>query len=89
MVGRVEVQDAAGAPLGAVAEDPLAELGPRVDALDARVLHAELGITQEPDAVVVAEEHPRAEHALLDGVAVDEEPVLAVGIGGEAGGRAD
>ena len=74
--------------LGA-AEHLLAELGAWVDALDARVLHAELRIAQEPDAVVVAEEHPRAEQALLDGVVLDEEPVLAVGIGGEAGARAD
>ena len=77
VVGRIEVEDAAGAPLGAVAEHLLPELGARVDALDARVLHAELRITQEPDAVVVAEEHPRAEQALLDGVLLDEQPVLA------------
>ena len=85
VVGRIEVEDAAGSPLGAVAEHLLAELGAWVDALDARVLHAELRITQEPDAVVVAEEHPRTEQALLHGVVLDEEPVLAVRICGESG----
>ena len=72
VVGRVDVEDAAGAPLCPLAEDPLPELGTRVHARDARVLHAERRITQEPDAVVVAEEHPRAEQALLDRVAGHE-----------------
>ena len=36
VVGGIDVEDAAGAPLGPVAEDLLPELGPRVGALDAR-----------------------------------------------------
>ena len=55
VVGRVEVEDAAGAPLRPARRGPARgarPAGSRPSTL--RVLHAELRVAQEPDAVVVA-----------------------------------
>ena len=84
VVGRVEVQDLVGAPLRAVAEDLLADLGPRVAADDAAVLHAEARVAQQPDGVVVAEQRPQAERRLLHRIARRELGELRVRVLGEA-----
>ena len=58
VVGRVDVEDALRAALGAIAEDLVAQLGPRVPPGNGAVLDAEQRGAQEADAVVVAEQHP-------------------------------
>ena len=85
VIGRIDVEHAAGAPLGPLTEHLLPQLGAWVRALDRVVLDAELGVTEEPEAVVVAEQHPGPERALLHRVLLEQEPVLGVRVLGEAG----
>ncbi len=84
MVGRVEVEDPPGAPLGPVPEDLLADLGPRVGPDHAAVLDAQGGVAQQPDGVVVPEERPQAEGRPLHRVGGAELRVLRVRVLGEA-----
>ena len=66
VVGGIEVEDLVRAPLRAIAEDLLPELGAGVDAHDAAVLDAQAWVPQQADGVVVAEQRPEAERRLLD-----------------------
>ena len=64
VVGRVEVEDAAGAPLRPVAQDLLADLGARVGARSTlRSSTLSDGSRSSADGVVVAEQRPEAERA--------------------------
>ncbi len=84
VVGGIEVEELVGAPLRAVAEDLLPELGAGVDAHDAAVLDAQAGVPQQADGVVVAEQRPEAEGRLLDRVGRGQLRVLGVRILREA-----
>ena len=85
VVGRVEVEDAPGAPLGAVRPGSGARISSRGLAPDhGSVLDAQGGIAEQPDGVVVAEQRPEPERRPLHRVGRAELGVLAVRILREA-----
>ena len=83
VVGRIEVEDAAG-PAVRRGRRGSARAARRVGSAPGRsVLDAQAGVPQQPDGVVVAEEDPQAEQRSAGSGSCGEQSVLGVGIGRE------
>ena len=79
MVGGVDVEDAPLTALGAIAQQLLEHGIAQVEA-GVAVLHAQLGVAEDAEHVVVAEHRPRAEGALVHAVLLAQGTVLRVGV---------